>query len=1073
MRPIELKLCAFGSYGQAQTIDFSKPQQNLFLVTGDTGAGKTTVFDAIVYALYGEASSITNKKDGIELYSQFAAPGTAPYVELKFQEGNDEYLVRREPRHFRRKKNGDLKATAETEKVSLIMPDGEVYPTKETDAKLIEIVGLTKEQFMQVAMIAQGEFMQVLRDSSNNKKVIFRKLFNTEIFEKITTELDTRRKSKGKDIEKIITQCQSIAGSVKIPEDYSAYVELSQLKDELISGKADFIVTMEKFLQGLEVLCEELAEQTAQIGKSCEESDNKYVEISNEYATAQALIRQFETLEKAQHALKECEAKEEEIKNLEIKIQEIRKAYDIKVEYDKYDKSAMDLLKEKELLQNNQNVLPELKDIFSKKSEKLTELQATKEKSDSQFVQTQERVNKALLQFSVIEELTQAVKNEKEKRDAANEKKNHIIQEIEDFTKQVNDWKLQENELQGADVRFTEVQNKKTKIEEVNARLDKAKSDYKEIEGQKSALEKAQKDLIGQEKECEKINEDYNKKFRLYISAQAGFLAKELAEDKPCPVCGSLSHPNPCVLAEEMGEISRESIDKLKKDVDNCQEKVLKCSKEVGELNIKVKERQEVLASKLEEIKVVLENEFENKFENKPAGKLENEFENKPADKEMIKYLLAVADALSQKINEEYYKASVDDRNLQILREKLTGAESKKLQFEAQKEEAEKLFNKAELSYNSKSTALKTNSENLDFASRDEAEKILLAATVLKKDNDRNFAEAKLKNDNAKSEMEQCQTRIKESEDRIPQLEENVVLTEKTYQEIMSKKDMSEEQWKKTVMNNGKDVSEYEGIVSAFKETRNNALTSQKQAMEFIEGKEKPDLEEIQVRLKDAEHEKIRVYQRRDEIREYSNTAESVKKQLLPTMENRKTVIAQKDRLDKVYNCLAGKISGARMDIETFAQRYYLERILEAANNRFMNMSRGQFELRMHSVDKAGAGGNKGLDLLVYSTVNAQEREINTLSGGESFMAALALALGMSDVIQAKSAAVNLDIMFIDEGFGSLDDHSRNEAIKVLKKMAGGSKLIGIISHVTELKQEIDDLLYVTKDDKGSRAEWK
>lgn len=161
------------------------------------------------------------------------------------------------------------------------------------------------------------------------------------------------------------------------------------------------------------------------------------------------------------------------------------------------------------------------------------------------------------------------------------------------------------------------------------------------------------------------------------------------------------------------------------------------------------------------------------------------------------------------------------------------------------------------------------------------------------------------------------------------------------------------------------------------------------------------------------------------------------------------------------------------MDLETFVQRYYLERILHSANRRFQEMSAGQFELRMRDMDMAGVGKNRGLDLMVYSAVTGKEREVRTLSGGESFMAALSLALGMADQIQESAASVNLDVMFIDEGFGSLDEHSRDKAVRVLQEMAGGSKMIGIISHVTELKQEIEDQLIVEKDDQGSHVRWQ
>ena len=178
-------------------------------------------------------------------------------------------------------------------------------------------------------------------------------------------------------------------------------------------------------------------------------------------------------------------------------------------------------------------------------------------------------------------------------------------------------------------------------------------------------------------------------------------------------------------------------------------------------------------------------------------------------------------------------------------------------------------------------------------------------------------------------------------------------------------------------------------------------------------------------------------------------------------------------RIDGLASRLAGKVTGSRMDIETFVQRYYLERILSAANLRFRDMSAGQFELRMYDLDRAGEGRNRGLDLMVYSAVTGKEREVRTLSGGESFMAALSLALGMADQIMESSAAVNLDMMFIDEGFGSLDEHSREQAVRVLTRMAGGSRLVGIISHVSELKQQLDDQLLVWKDESGSHVKWQ
>ena len=209
MRPRKLTMQAFGSYGKKTEIDFQKAEQNLFLITGDTGAGKTTIFDAIVFALYGEASSGLNKKEGVVLQSQYVEMNVEPFVELTFSEGKNEfYTVRRVPRHLKLLTRGAGKNTATREvpgSVSLVMPDGTEYPAKESDKKLGEIVGLTKNQFMQVAMIAQGEFMELLRAKSDDKKVIFRKLFNTELYQDIVEELMNRKRGLEKEIAQIRT----------------------------------------------------------------------------------------------------------------------------------------------------------------------------------------------------------------------------------------------------------------------------------------------------------------------------------------------------------------------------------------------------------------------------------------------------------------------------------------------------------------------------------------------------------------------------------------------------------------------------------------------------------------------------------------------------------------------------------------------------------------------------------------------------------------------------------------------------------------------------------------------------
>ena len=242
---------------------------------------------------------------------------------------------------------------------------------------------------------------------------------------------------------------------------------------------------------------------------------------------------------------------------------------------------------------------------------------------------------------------------------------------------------------------------------------------------------------------------------------------------------------------------------------------------------------------------------------------------------------------------------------------------------------------------------------------------------------------------------------------------------------------------------------------------------------EAVKDKEKPDTQSLEKDFAVADEAYNLLHTELEEIRADYRTDSEIQKQLNASLNGRGEAAREYGIINGLYSKLSGNVTKARMDIETFVQRQYLEKILISANKRFSSMTGGQFELRTYEIEKAGQGTNKGLDLMVYSYITGKSRDVRTLSGGESFQAALSLALGMADQIQARSGAVRLDMMFVDEGFGTLDNNARNEAVKILKNMAGGSKLIGIISHVNELKQEIEEQLIVTKDENGSKARWQ
>ena len=261
--------------------------------------------------------------------------------------------------------------------------------------------------------------------------------------------------------------------------------------------------------------------------------------------------------------------------------------------------------------------------------------------------------------------------------------------------------------------------------------------------------------------------------------------------------------------------------------------------------------------------------------------------------------------------------------------------------------------------------------------------------------------------------------------------------------------------------------------VSEFDQRKSKAEGQCATAQNAIAGREKPNMEQLEAASRAAQSVLKEVSDALEAAKHLHSGNANVLKDLRDGREPLANACKEANTAQHLSDVMAGTESGNRMNLETFVQRSYMEKILCDANRRFRDMSNGQFELKLINVEDAGEGRNKGLDLEVYSIVTGKTRSVNTLSGGESFMAALSLALGMADQIQAATAAIHLDVMFIDEGFGSLSDNARNEAVNILKEMAGKQRQIGIISHVSELKDEIENQLIVKKDDRGSRISWR
>lgn len=1069
MRPLKLKMQAFGSYGRETVIDFTKPEQNLFLITGDTGAGKTTIFDAIVFALYGEASSTSNKKEGVVLQSQYAELNIEPYVEMEFMEGEERYTVRRVPRHLKTVTRGAAKGKGTREitgSVTLFMPDGTEYPSKETNAKLQEITGLTKSQFMQVAMIAQGEFMELLRAKSDDKKKIFRKLFNTEMYEQIVNELGNRKRNMEREIAVIRTRCQSETARIKFfgdkaeeknpGDDEISLCEkrLEELKKRVSDGE---IVVMPELTEVLERYLVILDNQLKKAQKLYEDAAEIREKKRDIYIEAQQLQSLFIQRKQTEEELEEYRKQPFEMENKEKLAGSVSDAWEIKTFYDFWKAGQEDAERVRTAFETQTERLPGLMEeeegMIQEEQKKQKELETVQE----EYTRTLEKAEKAIQLFGQIKETKKKMDMGKELLEKARIKEEADKKAFEVLENREKALRDRSEQLADAGEKLAVCQSQMKEINGMTADLKALSSIYKEQKTYEKKIEELKEKYKEARASYEKKHGEYEKKRQNFLDAQAGFLASELMEGMPCPVCGSIEHPRPCVMKKEHSEFTREGMDLLEKETE-------KLRAEQENLSAEVKSNTDLRDVKKQDFDESF-NRLKNRMrENIPA--LPEEF-SPGQGQELIRQWM-------KEVQENGIKYQRDWEELQSVQKQMKDLEEEKPAVRKQMEISAEQVREARIAYESAKAEFQSYSFSSDFESEEAAKKAEAEAARKKERFTEDYNTARAAREKAGTERSNTETLIKKYRAELPTAEAEEEKRKKNYESMAEGKEMAESQWKSLTDIYEKQMTEQlRKEVQVFREGKKAAEGKAQSLTAAIGNRKPPVMADIQKETEDAEHRLKSAESLRDQIRSVYKDNKEADHILSPMLQERQKLVEEHGRIDHLYRLVSGNVSGSRMDLETYVQRYYLEKILYAANRRFRDMSAGQFELRMYNLEKAGEGKNRGLDLMVYSAVTGKEREVRTLSGGESFMAALALALGMADQIQESSAAINLDMMFIDEGFGSLDEHSRNQAVKVLLEMAEGSKLIGIISHVTELKQEIEDQLIVIKDESGSHVKWQ
>lgn len=928
MKPLKLTMSAFGSYAGKNVIDFTGQQQGIFLITGDTGAGKTTIFDAITYVLYNQTSG--GERNGNMMRSQYARPETETYVELEFLYRGQTYRVRRNPDYKITKtlKNGKIREQKVPHSVELTLPDGTVFPEKKnaTDAKIIEILGLTADQFSQIVMIAQGDFLKLLYTKSDERKMIFSKLFRTDIYWKIQENL--RRKSMEMD--------------ERIQENDRAFEQ----------EKSRIIPLPESEELPLDELVERLRERLKDALKEQNLRRANVEELNKKITKYEEINKLFVSLEKIRQTGKELEARQAESKERRQQIENARKADKVLVaeqqnlrQQQEVEQSAQAIAKMTETLANDQEMFESLKT-------QLQEVEAIKKREAADL---QKKMLALEQSFPSYEALQNARSEEQQAKKV-----------WEDLGK------TSEESFHKKEAGIAALKEQQKRQEQV---VEQTKKNWEQTS--LSASESAK---------------HYEHMYEAFLKEQAGILAENLSAGCPCPVCGSTVHPDPAKLSDHA----------------------------VTELEVEQAKKTRAAAEEKRDL-AYLAFEAEKTKKQKLAQAVE---------KEEADFVLAQTIAKQQRKEAEQNYVSLQKIAEQI-REKLVYpslAEAKKQYAAMQK-------------------ALEAAEQEI-AKKRQKVSELAEAMNTLK---------------GQKLAEEENQKTAKKL----------AVKTEKEYAKLLEKSGFVSEETYHLAILPERSRSKLEREEKEYESQCLRQQSEQKLLEKQVSGKTYTDTTELNEQLK-AEKQVLKEAEKTYmELHTAYENDRAVLQNCAVYLEKGKKLESEDQVIKSLSKTANGRLSGsAKIDFETYIQRQYFKQIIHEANKRLLTMSNHQFILKLKEEANTGRKTNEGLDLSVYSLVTDSERDVKTLSGGESFLAALAMALGLSDIVERSAGAIHPDMMFIDEGFGSLDAQSRQQAIEVLGELAGDSRMVGIISHVTELKEQIDRKLVVSRTDKGSRAVW-
>ncbi len=870
MKPIKLELSAFGPYARKTEIDFSKlGSDGLFLITGDTGAGKTTLFDAISFALYGEASGGNERRLGKTFRSDYASPSDDTYVAYTFRHKTETWKVWRCPEYMRAKKigSGVTKQAANAELYQV--ESGEVFTGVDAvNERLLQIIGLTRDQFSQTVMIAQGDFLKILNAKSATRQQLFQKLFNTTPYGDLQKKLKEMRDRCDEEARALNARMQYAAAHVQVDPDYDNGEPMA-----LYLSEPKFAVQLQPSLEAL---------------------------IAHQQAKKTACIRQRSELDTLLQTLASAV----------VEGRNINRDFD---ELNKLTADAESLAQQQGRMDEEGNTL-----LLAQKAQLLA--------AEERGLTTAASDGKALA-------------NEMKQLAAALQADEAALPEM------LNAQQQAASQSATADQLLLSAHQ----LRDCVPLLDRLEKESAKLSIQQQAFEAA---LAA----SRKADADYVRVKEQYYQSQAGLLAAELTAGQPCPVCGSLSHPNPAQLTANA--VSRDALEQAEAAQRRQADKLHICERDYAALQTSVHAVREQLAA------LHLE-----------SGATERSLRKRVADME------GEAAAIRKRIQDTGDQLHRLQLRIEKNRSGLAGGQQRLEEMRAQ------------------------------YAALNDA----FAASLRAQGFDTREAYRAARLDPAEIDrMEASQRRYA---------------------------------------------------------ARKDSLQDQLSTLQVkLQGKKRSDVDSLIARQSTVRQQRDALQQAENAITRMLAGNESALAELTDALKRKQRHEEQWAVATQMYAAVSGNMAqNVKISFETYVQQYYFKQIIAAANKRLSVLTGGQFALRCKPEAK-NLLTKSGLDLDVLDLSTGQWRDVSTLSGGESFLASMAMALGLSDVVEAQSGGVRLDSMFIDEGFGSLDEGALKNALDLLMQLADGKRLIGVISHMPELRERIDRKIEIRKTLTGSQA---